>query len=150
MRHNQSRSHIIQQRASRVAAARKAIVYSPPDYDRADWPEPATPRFRWLWVVAIVAVGLVVTVAMFSRGFPWWHRAAHRECVANLRALEGSTALWAIQSGKTTIDTPTDADLFGPTRYLPLKPTCPAGGTYIIGTVGDTPRCTIPGHRIER
>jgi len=145
--------HATRQRASRVAAARKCVVYRAPDYERLSWPEatPSMVRARWLvFAMTTAAVLLMVTGVVFSGGLPWLRGSAYRECVATLRALEGSMALWAIQNGKTTNDTPTDADLFGPTRYMPVKPTCPAGGRYIIGKVGDPPRCTIPEHRIER
>src|SRR5258706_10576789 len=146
-------AHAAWQRARRVAAARKRVVYLPPDYERQCWPEATPPRLqaRWLvFAVATAAVLLMVTGVVFSSGLPWLRGSAHRECVATLRALEGSMTLWAIRNGKTTNDTPTDADLFGPTRYMPVKPTCPAGGKYIIGKIGDPPRCTIPEHRIER
>jgi hypothetical protein len=140
-------------RASRLAAARKRIIYQPSVYARERGPEAAEPRIHRRWpalavTIVVVALGLVAT--MLSGGLRGPSGAARRECVAALRAIEGSAGLWAIQNGKTTNDTPTDADLFGPTRYMPFKPRCPAGGSYIIGKVGDSPTCTIPEHRIKR
>jgi hypothetical protein len=142
-----------QQRARRITTARRSIVYQPPDYQRESWPEATEARFyRLLPAVSVLLVVVLfgMIAFMLSGRLPWSDRAARRECVANLRALEGSTALWAIQNRKTANDIPTDADLFGPARYMPVKPACPTGGRYFIGKVGEPPRCTIPGHRILR
>ena len=72
-------------------------------------------------------------------------------CVANLKQIEGAKATWALEANKTPTDTPTDSDLFGPTAYIREKPACPAGGTYVVGTVGEKPRCSVgrPGHTLE-
>src|ERR1051325_8868904 len=67
-------------------------------------------------------------------------------CLSNLMAIRGAKANWALDQRKSEDDIPTDADLFGAGRYLEVKPTCPTGGTYILGKVSDQPRCTIPGH----
>ena len=73
--------------------------------------------------------------------------AKRRQCIANLRALEGSKVAWAIQLGKTTNDAPADAELFGPMGYVPI---CPRGGSYTIGKVGEAPTCSLADHRIGR
>src|SRR3954468_7897537 len=76
----QSRSHAAQQRTSRVADARKKVVYRPPEYERESWPGPAEPGFPRLWialVVAIAAVLLVVTGVLLSGTLPWWRGVAH-------------------------------------------------------------------------
>jgi len=44
---------------------------------------------------------------------------------------------------------PTDADLFGPDKYIETKPSCPAGGTYTLGSVREKPTCSIPDHVLE-
>jgi hypothetical protein len=66
-------------------------------------------------------------------------------CVANLKQIQGAKETWALERNKTPTDVPTDSDLFGPTVYIREKPSCPAGGTYVVGTVGEKPRCSLGG-----
>jgi predicted RNase H-like nuclease (RuvC/YqgF family) len=67
-------------------------------------------------------------------------------CVANLRMLESVKAKWAADLRKQPTDMPIDADLFGPGKYVPQKPACPAGGVYTLGPVLAKPTCSAPGH----
>src|SRR6266436_1905350 len=69
-------------------------------------------------------------------------------CINNLRIIEGAKLVWAVEHRKTTNDVPTDADLFGPGGNVAEKPSCPSGGTYTIGKVGEPPRCSVSGHLI--
>jgi hypothetical protein len=41
---------------------------------------------------------------------------------------------------------PSESDLFGPDSYIEVKPRCPKGGTYVLGTLQEKPRCTYPDH----
>ena len=72
-------------------------------------------------------------------------------CMANLKQIQGAKAEWAIETHKTPTDTPADSDLFGPTVYIREKPSCPAGGTYFVGAVGEKVRCSLggPGHSLD-
>jgi hypothetical protein len=67
-------------------------------------------------------------------------------CLSNLKAIESAKANWALDQRKSDDAVPTDADLFGSDRYIEVKLTCPAGGTYILGKVSEKPRCTFAGH----
>jgi len=67
-------------------------------------------------------------------------------CVANLRMLESVKAKWAADLRKQPTETPLDADLFGPGKYVQQKPACPAGGVYTLGPVLAKPTCSAPGH----
>ncbi len=67
-------------------------------------------------------------------------------CVANLRMLESVKAKWAADLHKQPTETPLDADLFGPGKYVQQKPACPAGGVYTLGPVQAKPTCSAPGH----
>jgi DNA repair exonuclease SbcCD ATPase subunit len=69
-------------------------------------------------------------------------------CIYNLKAIEGAKGGWALEQKKTGADVPTDADLFGPDKYLGQKPACPAGGVYTLGPVQVKPTCSIPGHAL--
>jgi membrane protein involved in colicin uptake len=69
-------------------------------------------------------------------------------CINNLRLFDAAKQQWALEQRKTANDTPTMADLqpylgHGATGEMP---SCPDGGVYTIGTVGEKPACSIPGH----
>lgn len=74
--------------------------------------------------------------------------AQENACINNLRIIDGAKGQWALENHKQNSDTPTVQDLTpyvgrGPAGEFPV---CPEGGKYIIGTIGEKPRCTIPGH----
>jgi septal ring factor EnvC (AmiA/AmiB activator) len=69
-------------------------------------------------------------------------------CINNLRLFDAAKQQWALEQRKTANDTPTMNDLqpylgHGPNAEMP---SCPDGGVYTIGTVGEKPVCSIPGH----
>jgi WD40 repeat protein len=66
------------------------------------------------------------------------------ECISNLRRIDAAKQIWALEKGKHNADTPTMDDL---RPYLAgAVLVCPDGGVYTIGTVGEKPTCSIPGH----
>ena len=71
---------------------------------------------------------------------------ATQSCRENLHRIEGAKSQWALENRKPNSEVPTDADLFGPNRFLPAKPKCPGGGRYTLRAVEDAPRCSIAGH----
>ena len=98
---------------------------------------------------AVAVGGLLAAIAIpnFVRA-----RTVSQEnaCISNLRLIDGAKAQWALENNKKNTDTPTEKDLTpyigrGPNGEFPV---CPQGGTYIIGSVGEKPRCTIPGHEL--
>jgi hypothetical protein len=95
--------------------------------------------------VAVVGVLAAVAIPNFVRA-----RTVSQEnsCINNLRMIDGAKGQWALEHHKRNSDTPTAEDL---TPYMGRGsagrfPVCPQGGTYIIGSVGEKPRCSIPGH----
>lgn len=68
-------------------------------------------------------------------------------CINNLRQLDAAKNQWALEKVKKTGDAPTKEDLL---PYLRKWPTCPQGGTYTIGPVGEAPTCSIPGHKLPQ
>jgi hypothetical protein len=72
--------------------------------------------------------------------------ARNQACINNLLTIRGAKTQWALEHRKAETDTPTDADLFGPTGYIEKRPECPAGGTYNLGAVGENPACTMANH----
>jgi hypothetical protein len=66
----------------------------------------------------------------------------------NLKVIEGGKAVWQVMNHTDTNATPTEVDLFGMANVIREKPICPFGGAYTIGSVGEKPRCSIPGHTL--
>jgi hypothetical protein len=72
---------------------------------------------------------------------------ASNACVNNLMQLDKAKKQWAIENGRTMNDAPTIEDL---RPYAGRMWSCPQGGTYLPGKVGQPPRCSIggEGHRL--
>jgi hypothetical protein len=68
-------------------------------------------------------------------------------CLKNLRQLAGATEQWALETRKTP-QTPVTWNDIAP--YFSAVPACPAGGSYSLGSVGDAPQCSIPGHQLPQ
>ena len=93
-------------------------------------------------VFAMLLVGFV-TVRQSGVGHV---SSTTKACISNLKQLEGAKAVWALEHGKGTNDMPRWSEIIGKTNYLESKPICPQGGSYTLGAVGTTARCTVPGH----
>jgi competence protein ComGC len=76
--------------------------------------------------------------------------SSHNACINNLRQIDGAKEQWALENKKTSNDTPQDSDLFGTDKYVKFKPSCPAGGTYSLNSMGQKPACSIglDGHTL--
>src|SRR5438552_8016772 len=74
------------------------------------------------------------------------HDRGTRSCITNLMFLAGAKEMWAVEQHKSTNDVPTMADI---ALYTPGGvPSCPSGGTYTLGRVGQAPKCNIKGHEL--
>jgi hypothetical protein len=71
--------------------------------------------------------------------------AQQNACINNLRQLDAAKAQWALEKSKKEGDEPTKEDLL---PYLKSWPTCPQGGEYHIGKIGEKTTCSIPGHTL--
>src|ERR1043166_3460750 len=70
-------------------------------------------------------------------------------CIANMKQIDGAKATWALENKKVDTDVPVDADLFGNTAYIRVKPSCPGTVTpYTLGNVATPPSCawSASGH----
>ena len=94
-------------------------------------------------VVAIIGLLAAIAIPNFIKARNSSQRTA---CVLNLRAIEGAKANWSLDNRKGSTDTPTDADLFGPTTYIREKPGCPANGTYSLNSLDVKPSCSVADH----
>jgi competence protein ComGC len=77
-------------------------------------------------------------------------KSQQNACINNLRMIDAAKNQWALENNKKTGD-PCTADGLKP--YIRLTngqiPKCPAGGTYTIGAIGESPKCSIPGHLLR-
>ncbi|MGO9587159.1 MAG: competence type IV pilus major pilin ComGC [Limisphaerales bacterium] len=67
-------------------------------------------------------------------------------CINNMHQIDGAVTEWALEKGKKTGD-PAPSLTSDLTPYLRLNssssiPSCPAGGSYIMNTVGAIPQIT--------
>jgi prepilin-type N-terminal cleavage/methylation domain-containing protein len=94
-------------------------------------------------VVAIIGLLAAIAIASFTRA-----RATSQAnaCINNMHQIDGAVTEWALEHGKKTGDLAPNlaSDL---TPYLRLNssssiPTCPAGGTYVMNSVGTIPQIT--------
>jgi rRNA maturation protein Nop10 len=68
-------------------------------------------------------------------------------CLCNLLQLDAAKMEWALKEQKNSSATPTEKDL---APYLKDGfPKCPEGGVYTLGTVGDSPTCSVAGHVVK-
>src|SRR5687768_11412200 len=91
-------------------------------------------------VVAIIGLLAAIAIPNFVRARETSQKNA---CIENMTKIDGAKHAWAVETKKVTTDTPTDADLFGPSLYIREKPSCPAGGSYTPNQVGIKPTCSV-------
>src|ERR1043166_4240512 len=97
-------------------------------------------------VVAIIGLLAAIAIPNFVKA-----RTASQKnaCIANLKQIDGAKATWALENKKIDTDVPVDADLFGNTAYIRVKPSCPGTVTpYTLGNVATPPSCawSASGH----
>lgn len=98
---------------------------------------------------AAVPVGLLAAIAVPN--FIKARDVAQRNtCINNLRIIDGAKQMWALENNKTTGAVPSWSDLKPYLGKNAAKLKCPVGGEYIIGAVGEKPRCSIAGHELPQ
>ena len=96
-------------------------------------------------VVAIIGVLAAVAIPNLLKARK---ASAKTACIANLKAIEGAKAVWALENKKSDADVPSDGDIYGSDKAIAKKPECPGGGTYDIKAVGEKPTCTVAEHAL--
>ena len=92
-------------------------------------------------VVLIIGILLAIAVPNFIRAR---EQSRAKACSSNLRQIDSAEEQWAMDTRAAQGATaPTDAQLFGATLYIKVKPVCPASGAYTIGAVGTAPVCGL-------
>jgi len=98
------------------------------------------------FICAFLTIRLLLSIAVPN--FEKAHQISMQNtCVNNLREIQAAKNKWAFDNNKTQSDVPSADDL---TPYLPDHkfPVCPAGGSYVIGSVTNPPTCSFPGHQL--
>src|SRR5437016_4173312 len=94
-------------------------------------------------VTILIVAALTVVVAAF---LPAFIRArttpAMNYCVNTLRMLDGAKQQWVLENRRSPGDSVSWNDI---TPYLKMPLVCSRGGTYILGRVGELPRCSTGG-----
>jgi hypothetical protein len=94
----------------------------------------------------VIAGGLILAVVVAFGVYRFYHAPrikASQPCWNTLAQIDSAKQQWALESGATS-GAPVTVENILP--YLQSAPTCHvAGATYIIGKVGEEPRCTFHG-----
>lgn len=95
-------------------------------------------------VVAIIGLLAAIAIPNFIKAR---ETAEKNACIGNLKQLQGGIQVWAIDAGKTSTDTPTEAQLVP--DYIKAFPKCKTV-KYVIPAVSADPVCpnTISGHTL--
>jgi hypothetical protein len=96
-------------------------------------------------VIAVSAIACILVVLAIPNFLPV-HRAEFNFCINNLRLIDSAKKQWALENHKTNGNV-TWEDLrpyigVGPELQMPK---CPDGGVYIVGKLGEPPKCSIGG-----
>jgi hypothetical protein len=94
-----------------------------------------------LTFVFLIGLTVVFVIPNFIRAR---YTSSTNACINNLRQIDAAKQEWALETRKTN-GVVTENDI---KPYIKLDsngnlPKCPAGGTYIIGRVGEDPKCSI-------
>jgi hypothetical protein len=95
------------------------------------------------WAILMIPLMLAIAIPNFVKAR---ETAQQNGCINNLRQIDAAKQQWNLENGKKPGDTPTVQDL-KPFFKSGAFPTCPAGGTYNIGAVSNTPACSISSHK---
>ena len=75
--------------------------------------------------------------------------ARSRTCASQLRQIDVARQMWKSDHDKPDNAAPAVADL---AMYLPggKLPRCPDGGSYVLGQLNQTPRCSVAEHKLPK
>jgi hypothetical protein len=103
-------------------------------------------------ILSIVAVAVLVATALAASWLIYMRGAsASSSCINYLRQFDGAKQQWGLEHNKTTNDVPSWDDI---RIYIKLTssgelPKCPRGGTYTLGRIDESPRCTVMEHNMD-
>jgi hypothetical protein len=98
----------------------------------------------WVFVIGMLAA---IAIPNFVKAK---QQAEYNACRSNMRSIQAAKEVWALENKKAQDAVPTDADLFGPGKSINDAPTCPAGGSYSLNSVQESPTCSQHGEIVTR
>lgn len=110
------------------------------------------------WAVVLIVLGIVGVVGIAVIGMlaaiaiPNFVKAREtaqmNACINQLRSIDAAKRQWALENKKEMTDVPSEDEVV---VYLKDRqfPICPAGGSYTIETVGESPTCSVPKHLLQ-
>ena len=95
----------------------------------------------WEIIVLIFIVGILATI-IIPPSLSGSRTSPANACINNLRQIDGAINEWALEKSITNGAVVTENDI---TNYIKLNqfgkiPSCPSGGKYTYGKVGDKPQ----------
>jgi prepilin-type N-terminal cleavage/methylation domain-containing protein len=88
-------------------------------------------------MIVVAIIGLIMSIAIPN--FVKTRESARvKICIENMVQIETAKQTWALESGKTTGDTPNDDEVYG---YMKHRPKCPAGFDYQPNAIGTDAKC---------
>ncbi len=97
--------------------------------------------------LSIMVSVLILFVALPAIAIPSFMKARtisqKNACINNLRQMEAAKEQWALE---TKQNQGAEANTRLCNAYLKASPTCPAGGTYTYGRIGENATCSEYGH----
>jgi prepilin-type N-terminal cleavage/methylation domain-containing protein len=96
-------------------------------------------------MIVVAIIGLLAAIAIANFMYVRSTSQANA-CINNMHQIDGAVTEWALEKGKKTGD-PAPSLVTDLTPYIKLNssgsiPSCPAGGIYIMDTVGAIPQIT--------
>jgi competence protein ComGC len=93
----------------------------------------------WVFVIAMMAA---IAIPNFVKAK---QQSEYKACRSNLQSIQAAKEVWALENKKANDTVPNDADLFGPGKLVNDTPMCPAGGSYSLNSVQESPTCSEHG-----
>ncbi|MFQ3588059.1 MAG: prepilin-type N-terminal cleavage/methylation domain-containing protein [Fimbriimonadaceae bacterium] len=93
-------------------------------------------------MIVVLIIGILLAIAL-PNFFQSRARANARSCIANLKQIDAAKEILAQDQRLSNGATVQMSDLWPVYIRQSTQPLCPSGGTYTIGTIGQTPTCSF-------
>lgn len=96
-----------------------------------------------MMVVAIIGMLAAVAIPNIAQAIK---KTRLKTCGLNRKSIDSAKLRWALETQQPETAQPRDEDLFGESRYIEHKPSCPASGNYSLHAVNEKCTCTTTTH----
>lgn len=107
-------------------------------------------------MIVVLIIGILLAIAM-PNYVQARETSRRKSCVGTLLRIDIAKSQWAMDNNKEPTDTPTWAEIVGPSGYIKGDPntfatkSCPSGGTYTMNNISTPPQCSMEaasGHKL--